>query len=132
MDADRHYAAGLATALLAAAWDRAELRRNCALALGRQRPPVWVGNLIDQLLDRVDPAPYDAPRALAELLPTLPAWTAGRVSRTRIPIVAWRPVPTTMGERRWPVRVVNDVSELARLLDVTQDELAWFADVRSL
>ena len=132
MAGDRHYAAGLATALLAGPWERAELRRNCAQALGRRRPPAWVGNLVDQLLDRVDVAPSDAPRALAELLPTLPAWTAGRTSRTRVPIVAWRPVPTTMGERRWPVRELDDVSELARLLDVTLAELAWFADVRSL
>jgi RNA-directed DNA polymerase len=131
-EADRHYAAGLATALLSGGWDRAELRRNCARALGRQRPPAWVGTLIDQLRSRVSAPPSDAPRTLAALLPTLPAWTAGRVSRTRIPIVAWRPVPTTMGERRWPVRVVDDVSELARLLDVSLDELAWFADVRSL
>jgi RNA-directed DNA polymerase len=129
---DQHYAAGLATALLAGSWDRAELRHNCAEALGRPRPPVWVVNLIDQLLDRVDVAPYDAPRALAELLPTLAAWTAGRVSRTRVPVVAWRPVPTVMGERHWPVRVLDDVSDLSRLLDVTLDELAWFADVRSL
>ena len=130
--ATRHYAAGLATALLAGAWDRAELRRNCAEALGRPRAPVWVANLIDQLLDRVDVAPNDAPRALAELLPTLPAWTAGRASRARTPVVAWRPVPTAMGERRWPVLALDGVSDLARLLDVTLDELAWFADVRSL
>lgn len=134
--ADRHYAAGLATALLSGPWERAELRRNCAWALGRQRPPVWVGALVDQLLDRLgdrlDAAPYDAPRALGELLPTLPAWVAGRASRARLPIVAWRPVPTAMGPRRWPVTVLDDVSDLARLLDVTLNELAWFADVRSL
>jgi RNA-directed DNA polymerase len=131
-DADRHYAAGLATALLAGAWERAELRRSCARAVGRQRVPAWIGALIDQVLERVEASPRDAPRALAELLPTLPAWARGRVARTRWPIVTWRPEPGVMGQRRWPVRVLDDVSDLARLLDVTIDELAWFADVRSL
>ena len=33
---------------------------------------------------------------------------------------------------RWPVHAVNDLSELATWLGVTQERLAWFADRRSL
>jgi retron-type reverse transcriptase len=40
--------------------------------------------------------------------------------------------PTEMVAPRWPVRVVDDLAELARWLGVTQDRLDWFADRRSL
>ena len=108
------------------------LRANCAAALGRTRVPRWIGALIDQTLEHYPDAPRDEPRALAAFLPMLPAWSTGNMSRARVRLVAWRPAPTRMGEHRWPVTALNDVGALARLLDVTPGELAWFADVRGL
>ena len=131
-DADRHYAAGLATAMLAGDWTRPAMRRDCAAAINRSRVPTWLATLIDQVLAHRPRPPRDAPRALAASLLDLPAWPTGRESRSRLPLTAWRPTSTEMGARPWPVRRLDDVSALAALLDVTQAELAWFADVRSL
>lgn len=42
----------------------------------------------------------------------------------------WTPHPTAIARRPWPVTELPDLAALARLLDVDQGELAWFADLR--
>ena len=48
------------------------------------------------------------------------------------PPLLWRPLPLQMGERRWPVAVINTPGELARLLDITPSQLDWHADLKEM
>ena len=128
----RQLAAGLATAMLAGPWTAFDIRARCAEALATPQPATWVTVLVEQVLQSYVHPPLDRPRELAALLPLLPAWEAGRLGPLRPHIELWRPVPTTQISRPWPVVPLDDVGALARLLDVTSGELAWFADVRGL
>lgn len=125
-------AAGLATAMLAGPWTSAAMRLRTKTALGRRTPPKWLTALVDQVLEIYPDAPADRPRELAAAVQRLPAWGLAWQHRRRPTIVMWTPVPTAITTRPWPVAELPDLSALARLLDVDQGELAWFADVRGL
>lgn len=122
---------GLATAMLAGPWTDAALTARTARALGRPKAPRWVQALTGQVLAAYRDPPTDRPRELAAYLQTCPAWRTAWQHRRPPRIVAWTPVPTQLVRRRWPVAELPDHGALARLLDVDQGELAWFADVRS-
>lgn len=123
-------ATGLAMALLAGPWTRAEMLARCRSALGRPAAPAWLGRLVDYVLDAYRFPPTDRPRELAGYLRTSPAWATACASRRPPRIVEWTPVPTELTTRPWPIARLPDLGALARLLDVDQGELAWFADVR--
>lgn len=125
-------AAGLATAMLGGPWERTAIERRCREAVGRARTPRWVRQLVGEVLGYHHQPPVDAPRELAGLLPLLPAWSRGSSSRAALRVVTWAPAATAMASTRWPVTPLDDVGALARLLDLTSGELAWFADVRSM
>jgi hypothetical protein len=127
-----HAADGLATALLAGPWTRADMHARCRSALGRTAAPAWLGRLVDYVLAGYRDPPADRPRELAGYLQTSPAWATAWASRRPPRIVEWAPVPTTMTRRPWPITALPDLGALARLLDLDQGELAWFADVRGL
>ncbi len=131
-DQRRDVATAVATALLAGAWERADMMRRVRVTLGRRRAPVWLSELVVEVIAAYRDPPADRPRELAAYLQTVPAWDKawGR-RRDRWPrIVTLTPTPTRAGEQRWPVTRLDDLADLARLLDVDQGELAWFADVR--
>ena len=44
----------------------------------------------------------------------------------------WRPLPLQMGERRWPVEVINTPGELGTQLDLSPTELEWYADLKQM
>jgi hypothetical protein len=118
--------------MLAGAWTRPDLIARTKAALGRRTAPKWQATLVDQILDAYRDAPTDRPRELAAYLQTRPAWRLARQHRRPLRIVEWTPVPTTLATRPWPVVELPDLAALARLFDIDQGELAWFADNRLL
>jgi len=128
----RYVAQGLSTALLAGAWQREPMIARAAASLGRRTPPKWLTALVDEVLDAYHRRPADRPRELAAYLQTVPAWQLAWQHRRPPEVVHWTPVATEMGPTRWPVAELPDLAALARLLDLDQAELAWFADVRSI
>ena len=125
-------AAGLATAMLAGPWTPGAMVSRVRVALGRPRAPRWADQLVAEVLTAYRDPPVDRPRELAAVVQGCPAWAKAWAHRRTPRIVAWTPVPTRTGRRRWPVDELGDHDDLARLLDLDQGELAWFADVRSL
>ncbi len=123
---------GLATAMLAGPWTQAAMLARTRAALGRRTAPKWLAALVEQTLELYREPPADRPRELARVLPTRPAWRLAWEHRRPPSIVLWTPVPTQVTTRPWPVAVLPDHAALARLLDLDQGELAWFADVRGL
>ncbi|MGY1602153.1 reverse transcriptase family protein [Geodermatophilus sp. SYSU D00815] len=127
----RGTADGVATALLAGPWRRPLMVRRVAVALGSARAPRWVGRLVDEVLDAYRDAPADRPRELAAFVGTTRGWATG----TQValpPVRRWQPRPTAVVRRPFAVADLPDLAALARLLDLDQGELAWFADVRGL
>ena len=135
MTAERRAAAtasGVATALLAGPWRRREAVRRVAVALGYVRAPRWVGTLVGEVLDAYRDAPADRPRELAAFLTSTRGWAQGQAADVAPRVVRREPVPTRVVRSRPGVLAVPDLAALARLLDVDQGELGWFADVRGL
>jgi RNA-directed DNA polymerase len=124
--------AGLASALLAGPWEAEHQLVRVAAALGRRTPPKWAVALVGQVRAAYRDPPADRPRELAAYLQTCAAWRLAWQHRRPPRIVHWQPTPTVTVTHRWPVLVLDDHAALARLLDVDQGELAWFADTRSL
>ena len=121
-------AAGVATALLAGSWTRSQMTRRARVALGLTKPPPWLTQLVADVAAAYRDPPADRPRELAGYLQTTAAWRELRDARVRVMHRA--PQPTRMVTRRWPVAELPDLGALARLFDVDQGELAWFADLR--
>ncbi|NEM08447.1 reverse transcriptase domain-containing protein [Geodermatophilus normandii] len=125
-------ASGIATALLAGPWRRPEAVRRVAVALGYARAPRWVGALVGEVLLTYREAPADRPRELAASLTTTVGWERSQAAEVPPRVAQRAPVPTRVVRRSPGVPEVPDLAALARLLDVDQGELAWFADVRGL
>lgn len=103
-------ARGVATAMLAGAWEAPSLRRRTTHCLGRDRAPSWVTKLIPQVLELYPRPPRDRPRELAAVLQQLPAWQDALRS-TRPPRVRhWLIEPTEMATTRWPVTPLPDLA----------------------
>ena len=121
------WAQALAYAYLDGEWsDRALIERG-ALVLGHRRPEMR--RLARRVLRAYPRPPWDRPRELAAWIAANdafdPAITGARPRR-------WLPFQPAMGLMPWPVPAIPTVGELAHFLSVTVDDLAWFADVRSL
>jgi RNA-directed DNA polymerase len=86
--------------------------------------------MVAEVLDAYRDPPADRPRELAAFVRTTSAWQK-RWSRRPAPrVVRWTPQRTSMGRTPWPIAELPELSALARLLNVDQGELDWFADVR--
>lgn len=125
-------ARGVATALLAGRWRRPEMIRRIAVACGYSRAPRWISALTDEVLTAYHRAPADRPRELASFLRTTQAWARATSAPVPPRIVRRRPTPTTVVRNPFGIPDLSDAAALARLLDVDQGELAWFADLRGL
>lgn len=124
---------GVATALLAGPWRRPEAVRRVGVALGYARAPRWIGVLVGEVLEAYRDAPRDRPRELAAFVRTTAGWARGQSADVAPRVVRWEPRPTAVVRPRFPgVAELTDLTALARLLDVDQGELAWFADLRGL
>ncbi|WNV77127.1 reverse transcriptase family protein [Geodermatophilus sp. DSM 44513] len=122
-------ASGVATALLAGPWSRRTMVRRVAVSLGYPRAPRWVGTVVGEVLDAHATAPADRPRELALFVAATTGW-AQVEDRPRV--LRRRPRATSVVRDRFGVVPLPDAAALARLLDLDQGELAWFADVRGL
>jgi len=121
------WAQALAYAYLDGEWgDRALIERG-ALVLGHRRPEMR--RLARRVLRAYPRPPWDRPRELAAWIAANDAFhlaiAGARLSR-------WLPFQPAMGHMPWPVPAIPSVGELAYFLNVTVNDLAWFADVRSL
>jgi RNA-directed DNA polymerase len=121
-------AAGLATALLGGSWTRSHMTLRARTALGRRKVPPWLTQLVAEVASAYRDPPADRPRELAAFLSTTTAWP--KAVAARVQVRQWTPVPTRIVARPWPVAELADLGAVARLLDVDQGELAWFADLR--
>ncbi|MCF6744518.1 RNA-directed DNA polymerase [Blastococcus sp. KM273128] len=106
--------------------------RRVAVALGYARAPRWVGTLVGEVLEAYRHPPADRPRELALFVRTTGGWARGTASGPPPRVVRWAPVPTAVVRPRLPGPQLADLDDLARLLDLDQGELAWFADARGL
>jgi len=119
----------LAHAFLAGVWNEASLARRGGLALDRR--PRWLRAVVRDVLAAYHRPPADRPRELA-------AFVGGAIERQppdrvpRLQVRRWFIPEPQMGRRRWPVPQIASVGELAAILELTDGELAWLADTRSL
>jgi RNA-directed DNA polymerase len=130
----RALARGLGNAFLSGPWEPAAMLSGGAEVLGARRR--WLRPVIRQVLAAYPRPPVDRPRELAafvagcpEVIKAVNTAPAGRPARARrIP-----PAPTRMADRRpWPVPVLDNERDLARLLELDPDQLPWFADVKGM
>jgi RNA-directed DNA polymerase len=125
---------GLGNAFLAGRWEPAGMLERAAEVVGARRR--WLRPVIRQVLAAYPEPPNDRPRELAAFVAGLAGVTSAIATAAPArPMLARRipPAPTRMAERRpWPVPVLDNERDLARLLELDPDELPWFADVRGL
>lgn len=121
----------LADAFLAGVWNERALADRAGRAFDRR--PRWVRPVAREVLAVYHRPPRDRPRELARFIdlvlrdrpPGAEDPGPPRVRRWLVPELA-------MGRRRWPVPEIASVGALASFLGVSDGELAWFADARSL
>ena len=125
----RAVAVALADAFLADAWSPAEMVVQGAEILADT--PRWLEALVTTLRRAYPEAPRDRPRELARFIGDLDLF---RDNVHRRPArIRRRPVrPTATVAARWPGPVLDDLAQLARWLDLSDDHLDWFADRRGL
>ncbi|WP_299040056.1 reverse transcriptase family protein [uncultured Pseudokineococcus sp.] len=134
-DAPDPVAQALADALLAEGdWTSESLVTAAARVLGSRRR--WLPALAAHVLAECPRPPRDAPRHLAGVAGAAPPFVRARerAQRRGHPLRARRHpvVPTRAGGSRWPTARLDDVGDVARLLDLDVGHLDWMADVRSL
>jgi RNA-directed DNA polymerase len=121
----------LADAFLAGVWNERALVDRAGRALDRR--PRWVRPVARQVLAAYHRPPSDRPRELARFIEL--ALRDHRPSREEpeLPRVRrWLVPEPAMGWRPWPVPEIASVGALASFLGVSDGDLAWFADARSL
>lgn len=130
----RTLAGALADAFLAGDWKRPDLIQRAAGVLGRELR--WIGPVVTSVLAAYREAPRDRPRELAGFLVELPRLRTEARTATlkRRPLrVHERAVQGTRTVRmRWDTPPIDDLAALASFLRLTDDELDWYADRRSL
>jgi RNA-directed DNA polymerase len=124
-------ASGLSLAFLAGPWTRSGLLARGAQVLGER--PRWLPPLVREILASFAMPPNDAQGSLRAAIERSSSFAQGLGpgkprSRLRRLLVS----EPSMGDRRWPVPVLCTQRDVASWLDVTPEELEWFADVRGL
>ncbi|WP_449371854.1 hypothetical protein [Arthrobacter psychrolactophilus] len=124
----------LAQAFLAAPeWNTAALMAAGVHVLGARRR--WLGPLVNDVLQGYLRAPVDAPRELATRIrqaePFVEALAKAEQQRKPIRLAHYVLAPAAAGENMPPQTPrINNLGELAHLLELTPGELEWFADTR--
>ncbi|MET7418217.1 reverse transcriptase family protein [Dactylosporangium sp. NPDC005555] len=113
-------AGALADAFLTVEWARGPLLDVGYEVLGRR--PRWLGPVVTAVLRAYRVAPADRPRELAGFI-SAPAYQ---------PVKVRRAAATRTVRQRWDSPRIDDLAALAEFLDVTPDELDWFADRRGM
>ncbi|HET6951335.1 MAG TPA: reverse transcriptase domain-containing protein [Acidimicrobiales bacterium] len=128
---ERDAAAAIAGAVLAGEWQPAAMGRRAKRAVADRRR--WPTDLAEIVVRAYPDRPADRPRELAAFVAACgPFRAAAHDHEHPLRARVWMAAPTRMGDRRWPVPVIDDLAALARWLGVTPDHLAWFADRRSM
>lgn len=126
----RALAQALAFSFLDGSWEFAPLLDRGAHVLGARRR--WMRRLVRDLLTTFPRPPRDAPAGVAAWIGEHPALLAAqaqaRAAGRPLRVLGILPGRTEMGRRPWPVTPLDDLSDLATLLDLDQTRLAWFAD----
>ena len=121
----------LADAFLAGVWNERALVDRAGRALDRR--PGWARQIAREVLAAYPRAPSDSPRELARLIDAALRQRSLSAADPEPPRVRrWLVPEARMGRRRWPVPEIATVADLARFLEMSTGELAWFADARGL
>lgn len=131
MRADAVVARALASGMLAAdEWTVPGMTAAAHGVLGARAR--WVSPLARAVLAVHQRPPHDRPRELAALIAASDPFqrAADRARRRGRPLraVRWIPAPTRMVRRPWPVPRLDDLADVASLLDLDAEHLAWLAD----
>jgi RNA-directed DNA polymerase len=123
------WAKALAFAFLDGDWTEHGLLRRGALVLGHERPSLR--SLVKKVMRAYPRPPWDRWRELAAWIRANRSLDAalGESGRTS---PRWLPFQPAMGEMPWPVPAIPSLGELSHFFGVSDSDLAWFADVRSL
>lgn len=128
----------LADELLAGPWDAAAMTTRCTAALAPA--PEWAAPLVQRVIAAYVRPPLDRRRELARFI----ALMLGQLDSLEFadeslpdalapPVpLHWRVTPAAMLRRPWPVPRIGTVAELSALLETSDGELAWLADVHGL
>jgi RNA-directed DNA polymerase len=125
-----HLSRALADAFLAGPWKREGLLDRATETL-RPRPR-WLPGLVDQVLVFYPRLPADRPRELSDVIEISLRWLPDDEDEPPIRVRRWMLAEREMGRLRWPVPEIATVGELAKLVEVTPERLAWLADARGL
>lgn len=121
----------LADAFLAGVWNERALVDRAGRALDRR--PRWVRAVAREVLAVYHRPPADRPRELARFIDLAMQGRPAPADDPRPPQVRrWLVPEPVMGRRRWPVPEIASVGALAAFLGVSDGELVWLADARSL
>jgi hypothetical protein len=131
-------AAALADAYLAApAWDRGSLGGATVVLLGKA--PRWTIEVVADVLDAYPRAPTDRPRELARFIARLRSFRSnvpgapGATPDAKPFRVLNRTVTTTATVRRpFATPRLDSVADLTAWLELSTEDLAWFADTRHM
>jgi hypothetical protein len=131
-------AQALADAYLAApAWQRPDLVAATRETLGRL--PDWGGGIVDDVLAGYPHPPRDRPRELGRFLARLeslrehlPLAPGALPEAEPVRVVSRAVAPTQMVRRAFHTVAIDHVGTLASLLELSIEQLAWFADARGM
>jgi len=98
-----------------------------------ERRPRWMRRVARAVLAAYARPPADRPRELARFIDAVIEGLPRSEAELRPPpIRRWLVPEPAMGRLRWPVPRFASTGELAELLELSHNQLAWLADVRSL
>jgi hypothetical protein len=124
----------LATAILAGHFDRAGAIERCAFVLGRRR--VWLNGLAARIFARFREGGRPRTRSVAEFILHDPGF--GRACEKQPiaaeSIIVAKPAmrPADGPAATWAIPPILSPGDLGRRLNLSPNELAWFAECRSL
>ncbi|MEV4639623.1 reverse transcriptase family protein [Actinoplanes sp. NPDC049548] len=119
----------LADAFLTTRWRPGHLVRVGTAVLGSR--PEWLRPVVTAVLRAYRNAPADRPRELAAFLAALETPAGVRRVR-RHAVLLRRATGVRVVRMRWDTPPIDDLAALAAFLDLSGDDLDWFADRRQL
>ncbi len=132
MEHRKRVAQALAIAMLCGALTRRGLINRCAIVVGRRY--VWLQGLVDRTISEFGrgsrPRKYRLERFILSDQKFFRAYERRSV---RLVQPAFRPkmCPASGPPRKWKVRPIRTIGDLARWLNLMPEELFWLADLRS-
>lgn len=119
-------------AFLAGAWEERAMADRADLVLDPR--PRWVRRLARDVLAAYPRPPADRPRELARFIELALQGPAPGLGPPEPPprVLRWLLSEPRMHRLPWPVPELASLGELATFLEVSDGQLAWFADTRAL